>query len=112
LEDCHQLVAQSPEFIRIFQAWWLISIYNFPLRAIFYTHLLLDVSWDQILATFSGLWSIIGGKTPKQIFGGATAIFAVTLELCDIGIAVSNLAQCFLHLVQRVGSGDLTLDMW
>ncbi|KAJ7802178.1 NACHT domain-containing protein [Mycena leptocephala] len=110
-EDCRRFVARFLEFVRIFQASWLLSIYSSPSRSIYYTRLLLDLSWDQFVAAHSALCSIICGRTPKQVFAGATAIFAVILELCDIGTAISDLARGFLHLIRRVGTGDVSPKM-
>jgi hypothetical protein len=113
LGDCQQFVHQFPEFVRIFQTSWLFRIYLSSLnRSIYYTRLLLGVSLDQIIAAHSALCSIIGGRTPKQVFAGATAIFMLSLELYNTGKALSDLARHFLHLIQRVGAGDIPLRAW
>ncbi|KAJ7857651.1 hypothetical protein B0H14DRAFT_686540 [Mycena olivaceomarginata] len=112
LGDCQQFVHQFPDFVRIFQASWLFRIYlSSYSKSIHYTRLLLDVSWDQIIAAHSALCSIIGGRTPKQVFAGATAIFVLSSELYNTGKALSNLARHFLHLIQRVGAGDIPLHV-
>jgi hypothetical protein len=60
-----------------------------------------------MITAYSALCSIIGGRTPKQVFAGATAIFVLSLELYDTGKALSDLARHFLHLIQRLGAGDI-----
>ncbi|KAJ7891065.1 hypothetical protein B0H13DRAFT_2039553 [Mycena leptocephala] len=115
LEDCRQFVAQSPEFIRIFQASWLLHIHSFDLTSptVSYIRFLLDLSWDYITTALSALHSIIGGGTEQQIVAGTITILALSLELypASAPTVTSDLAAGCLRLIQRFGhsvAGDFT----
>jgi hypothetical protein len=124
LEDCRQFVTRSPEFIRIFQASWLLHIHSFGLTSptVCYIRFLLDFSWDQITTALSALRSVIGGGTQQQIFACTITILALSLELYPVRApaVTSDLAAGCLRLIQRFGhsvAGDfagaeLTRFLW
>lgn len=115
--DCRQFLAQSPEFVRIFQARWLLQQYVFRPHSkpsFYHIRLLLDLSWDDITAAFLALRSLIGGATRKQIAAVSITILALSLELYPSSISslTSDLARGCLHLIQQIGAGDLPIHAW
>ncbi|KAF8182120.1 hypothetical protein K438DRAFT_1161411 [Mycena galopus ATCC 62051] len=113
LQDCHRLVVQSPEFIRILQAcWFLWNHFGWTGSPFYYTRLLLDVSWDSMAAAFSALSSIIpgGGPGTKAIYTLVT-IFALSFD-GNPSNGASDLARGFLRLVQQASTGDLHLNVY
>jgi hypothetical protein len=118
LADCRQFVVQFPEFARLFQVSCLLQSYlfgSFYCLANFYiVRLLLGLSWDDIMATFSTLRQIVGGGTQNQVIAGTITILALAVELYPIdGPSVaSNLAVGLLQLIQRIGARDLPILFW
>jgi hypothetical protein len=99
----------SPQSVRIFQASWMISQTVNSIEIMYYTRVLLDLSWDQVMAAFSALHSI-GRGMKKQTLGGILAILTLSWEqdLTRSGCLVAtNLAQGCLRHIQRVGFGHL-----
>jgi hypothetical protein len=118
LADCRQFVVQFPDFIRILQARWLLQSHLFSsscwLVNLYYLHLLLGLSYDDITPTFSALHSIIGGGTRNQVIAGTITILALGLELypTDVPSVASNLAVGLLHLLQQIGARSLPITFW
>ncbi|KAF8182109.1 hypothetical protein K438DRAFT_1840325 [Mycena galopus ATCC 62051] len=118
LEACRELVVQSPEFVRIFQATWALQIhFHCPGETLYYTRLLLDIPWDSIVVAFSALSSIValGRGTEKEGPACTLAIvFTLSAELHPSGLAAvtSDLARGFIRVIQRVVTGDLALHLY
>jgi hypothetical protein len=137
LADCRQTVTQSPEFVRILQAQWLLHGHEFstdepcPSQAsprpaptvpdphegslgLYHIRLLLGVSWNDILAALSVLRSLIGGGSRKQVSAGALCIVALSAELYPTSApsVAKDLAVEILRLIQRIGARDLPLNVW
>lgn len=118
LADCRLLVAQSPKLVRVLQASWLLPNYVFAatghLPTLYDIHLLLDLSWDDIMAALRALRSIMAGETPGQVAGATIAILAVSLELCPTTLAslTSDFARGCLRLIQRFRGDALPRNMW
>ncbi|KAF7328941.1 hypothetical protein MVEN_02524000 [Mycena venus] len=108
LEDCRQVVARSPGFVRIFQARMLFYTHlGYPnLLSLYLVRLLLKgVSWDDIMATLSIMRSITGGGSQERAVAGTITILALSLELYPANILglISNLGCGLLRLIQRKG---------
>jgi hypothetical protein len=107
---CHQFMVWSPESVRIFQASWMISQAVDSVEIMYHTRVLLDFSWDQIMAAFSALHSTIGRGMKKQTLGGILAILTLSWEqdLARGGCLVAtDLARACLHHIQQVRFGHL-----
>ncbi|KAJ7022954.1 hypothetical protein C8F04DRAFT_1272020 [Mycena alexandri] len=81
-----QLVAQSPEVVRIFQARWLLNGYRY-LNSV-YARLLLHEPWDNIMRAVAAFRSatenleVEGIKNPLQVIAATTiTLLALSLEL-------------------------------
>ncbi|KAJ7239711.1 hypothetical protein C8J57DRAFT_109420 [Mycena rebaudengoi] len=107
---CRLLVAQIPEFARIFQARLLLfcQLYRSDLyRPILYqVRLLLGVSWDNMLAALSAVRSIIDRASHVRVVAGTITILALVLELypAELPRLISDLGCGLLHLIQQNGS--------
>ncbi|KAJ7193430.1 hypothetical protein GGX14DRAFT_588673 [Mycena pura] len=97
--NCYQFVAQSPHFIRIFQASWLLESYlsktapSSDVGSIYQVRHLLDLSWDDITDALFALRSLV--VYPDS---------APSLT--------SDLAWGYLRLIQRIGTGHLPQRTW
>jgi hypothetical protein len=120
LEDCRQFLAQSPKFVRILQARYLLHGHLFGCHAhltrAYHIQLLLpDISWHDIMDTVSALPSILGdGSQTQYIVAGTMVILALSLEFDPASAAslTSDLARGFLHFIQRIGARELSLCVW
>ncbi|KAF8182112.1 hypothetical protein K438DRAFT_1840332 [Mycena galopus ATCC 62051] len=113
LQDCHRLVVQSPEFVQIFQACWLLqNHFDCTPDTFYWTRLLLDVSWDSMVAAFSALSSIIPGGGPgKQALYTLATIFALPFDGNPSNLA-GDLARSFLRLIRQASTGGLHLNVY
>jgi hypothetical protein len=111
--DCRQFLDQSPGFVSILQAGWLLHSYSLgdprSLSSFYYIRLLLNLSWDDLLAAFSALRSLLGGATREQVVAASITILALSVELypTSAGTLTSDLACGCLHVIQQIGTGDL-----
>ncbi|KAJ7827654.1 hypothetical protein B0H14DRAFT_2813989 [Mycena olivaceomarginata] len=114
LAHCRQFMVWSPESVRIFQASWMISQAVDSVEIMYYTRVLLDLSWDQVMAAFSALHSTIGRGMKKQTLGGILAILTLSWEqdLAHGGhLVATDLARGCLRHIQQVGFGHL-VPLW
>jgi hypothetical protein len=126
LEDCRQFVTQSPGFIRIFLASWLLHTHSFGFTSptVCYIRFLLDLPWDHITTALSAFRALMGGDgaTEQQLFSGTITILALSLELypASAPTVTADLAAGCLRLIRRFGHSlggdfrgeDLTRMLW
>jgi hypothetical protein len=117
LAHCRQFMVWSPESVQIFQASWMISQVVYYGEIMCHTRVLLDLSssWDQVMAAFSALHSIIGWGMKKQTLGGILTILTLSWEQ-DLPrsrcLVATDLARACLRHIQRVGFGRLVPLLW
>ncbi|KAF7328902.1 hypothetical protein MVEN_02519900 [Mycena venus] len=117
LADCHrQIMAQSLQFTRIFQARWLLlgllgSQPNLP--SLYQVHLLLGVSWDDIIAVLSTVRAIVD-QGSQQVAAGTLTILAVSLELFPANIPnlISDLSCGLLRIILQIDTADRNSNPW
>jgi hypothetical protein len=116
--DCRQFLAQSPEFVPIFQAGWLLHFhelvvphYHFNFH---YIRRLLDLSCNDIMAALVALRSLVGGATGKQLTAALITVFVLSLEFYPASATslTSDLIHGWLRLIQQLDADDLPRFMY
>ncbi|KAJ7737118.1 hypothetical protein B0H16DRAFT_1695192 [Mycena metata] len=113
IDACRDLLAQSPQLVRIFQARTLLNTSGNCLSetfslGLFHFRILLDISWDDMRAAVCLLRTV-----PRTNIGSTLVILrTVCQELYDDLVTPKDLAFGFLRLIKRIGAGELPLIFW
>lgn len=105
LHQCRELFSRSPQTLHLFQVRQLIS---YRLVLLFDIRTLLNLSWDEMRVAICWMPSILG-EEPEKIHQ-----FLVVLPtiLCSELSGTTSLAPATLHLIRRIGTGDLPMHVW
>jgi hypothetical protein len=119
LTACRELLSQSPDLVRIFHAGRLLTPdlkyepEDFS-GQLFRTHIVLDLSWDDILGCIRSLRPLIPHESG---FFYTVVLFMPALcheldHLYPAAMVSRDLACGFLRLMQQIGRGERPGALW
>ncbi|KAJ7811468.1 hypothetical protein B0H14DRAFT_1470879 [Mycena olivaceomarginata] len=116
---CRKLLSQSPDLVRIFHAGRLLTpdpsyLIKFCSNYLWRTHIVLDLSWDNILGCICSLHPLI---TNTSLFFHTLFLFLPAIcweldHLYPVAMVSRDLACGFLRLMQQIGRGERPMMLW